>query len=145
MNYNRKINNIGALAAVIIFIAIKYLPAQIRNLLPLFFALIGIAIAIYFYKKTDRRYEFKLFLILSGFMFLLFMAYIEHKVSNTSYLLNLYGFLSISAMLIVLFRVIIKSYNNRDIINLLVSLLLTIAIILILIAVISVKIFRIQL
>lgn len=145
MKLNLKITNMGVFISIIVFIIMRYLPAETRNLIPLFFAIIGLSMAIYFYKKNGRKYEFKLFLILSVFMLILFSAYIEHKILNTSYLLNLYGFLTIGAMVIVFSRVMLKSYYNKDIANFIVSLVLIIAIILITIAIILVNIFRIQL
>lgn len=144
MNLNRNVNRIGMAVAIIVFIVVKYLPAQTRNLLPLLFAIVGFAISIHLYKKNSK-YEFKLLLVSSSLMIILSLAYIEHKVLNTSYLLNLYGFLSIGGMLVVFYKAMIKSYNNGAIFNFIVYLLLTISITLILILVILIKVFGIQL
>ncbi len=108
---------VGAVAGIV-FMVVGGLSPKIRNIVPFFVAIVCLILSRYYYKK-NCKYETKLFLVLSGFMIIMSLAYIEHIFIETSYGLMIYMILAFISFFTLSLKMMIEGYKNRQVSKLL--------------------------
>jgi predicted neutral ceramidase superfamily lipid hydrolase len=118
MKFKGNSKAIGGAIAGLVFMGVGGLSPKIRNIVPFFAAIMGLMLSRHSY-KNNRKYESKLLLVLSGFMIIISLAYIEHIFIGTSYGVIIYLILVLVSVLVLSVYVMIKAYKNRQVSKLL--------------------------
>lgn len=114
MKFKGNSKAIGGAVAGLVFMVVGGLSPKIRNIVPFFAAIMGLILSRQSY-KNNRKYESKLLLVLSGFMIIISLAYIEHIFIGTSYGVMIYMILAVISLLVSSVYGMIKSYKNRQV------------------------------
>jgi membrane protease YdiL (CAAX protease family) len=126
MKFKGNSKAIGGAVAGIVFMVVGGLSPKIRNIVPFFVAIVCLILSRYYYKK-NCKYETKLFLVLSGFMIIISLAYIEYIFIGTYYGVIIYTILALVSLLVSSVYGMIKAYKNREVSKLLSGAFLFIA------------------